>query len=313
MSEEAIKRVGIIVGQEWDWPSAFIEMVHERDPLVQAELIKIGGTFMDSELSYDVIIDRISHEIPYYRAFLTYAAIKGCYVINNPFTWSADNRFVGTVMAQQLGLRTPKTVALPNKDVEKDVGPDSFRNLVYPMDWQGIIDYVGVPAIFKDLRSGGRRQVHRVHNVDELIQRYDESGTQTTILQEVLAAEAHIHAFVVSETAVLLLHYAPDEGRYLPGILSNETERNQTLAESARRLTQAYGYDINMVEFVIKDGDPFVINSTNPAPVIDRHLLTPEQFDWLVSATVNLAIERAKRPLSQQVVFDFGFDHPARS
>lgn len=306
MSAEAMKRVGIVVGQEQDWPTAFVAQVSERDPLVQAEMVKIGGTMMDSNVPYDVIIDRISHEIPYYRAFLTYAAIKGCYVINNPFTWSADNRFVGTVMAQQLGLRTPKTVALPNKDVEKEVGPDSFRNLVYPMDWQGIIDFVGVPAIFKDLRSGGRRQVHRVHNVDELIQRYDESGTETTILQELIEADAHIHAFVVGHTAVLLLHYAPDEGRYQPGVLSNQTDRNAYLAESAQRLTQAYGYDINMVEFVVKEGQPYVINSTNPAPVIDKHLMTTEQFEWLVTATANLAIERAKRPLSQQVVFDFG-------
>lgn len=304
MSQATTKqRIGLIIGREWDWPDAFMTAVNERNNIAHAELVKLTGTFMEDDVTYDVIIDRISHEIPYYRAYLQHAATKGCYVINNPFTWSADNKFFGTVLAHQLGLCTPRTVALPNKEIEQDVVPESFRNLEYPMDWQGIIDYVGVPAIFKDVRSGGRRQAVRVHSVDELIKRYDESGARTMILQQLIDTDVHLHSFVVGQDQVLLLRYDQAKGRYLPGIISTEDELGQTLRQASLTLTRAYRYDINMVEFVLQEEDePCVINSTNPAPVINRALMSGEQFNWLVAATAELAIERAQRPLPQQAI-----------
>lgn len=305
MGEERSKRIGLLVGRELDWPDAFVATVNDHPSAATAELVKVGGTLMNAEIPYDLIIDRMSHEIPYYRAYLQYAAIQGCHIINNPFTWSADNRFVGTVVANRLGLRTPKTVALPNKEIERDVVPESFRNLTYPMDWQGIIDYVGVPAIFKDVRSGGRRQVYRVHSVDDLIQRFDESGTQTMILQEVIESETHIHSFVIGQEHVLLLQYNQVKGAYLPGILSPRTSRNRLLVKASLALTKAFGYDINMVEFVMVNDQPYVINSTNPAPVMDQALMTKEQFEWLIAKTVALALQHVKRPSSQHTLSNF--------
>lgn len=305
MSQDEQKRIGLIIGREWDWPSAFMTAVNERDEGIAAELVKIGGTFMVDPCPYNVIIDRMSHEIPYYRAYLKYATLQGAYVINNPFTWSADNKFFGNALVHQLGLTSPRTVALPNKEVERDVTPDSFRNLIYPMNWQGIIDYVGVPAIFKDIRPGGRRVVYRVHNVDELIQRYDESGTRTMLLQQIIESDTHIHCFVIGQEKALLLRYSISNGRYLPGMLDCEEAANQHLVQAALTLSRIYGYDINLVEFVVKDDTPYVINATNPAPEMDRELMSDEQFDWCVAATVELAIARVRQPLPQRAIFDF--------
>lgn len=155
---------------------------------------------------------------------------------------------------------------LPNKQVEYDVTPSTFRNLKYPMDWQAIIDYVGVPAIFKDNKATGRRGVTRVHNVDELIQQYDESSTRTKILQQIIESDQHVHSFVVGQENVLSLNYSVKHGRYQQNILDNNSSLGQQLAHDARRITQAYQYDINMVEFVIKDEVAYVINGTYPTP-----------------------------------------------
>lgn len=297
MSQGETKRIGLIIGREWEWPSAFMTAVNQRQDGVTAELVRIGGTNIGMPCPYDVIVERMSHEIPYYRAYLKYAAMQGCSIINNPFTWSADDKFLGHVLAEKLGLVNPRTIALPNKEVEVDVVPDSFRNLVYPMDWQGIINYVGVPAIFKDARPGGRRVVHRVHNVDELIQKYDESGTRPMILQQIIESDYHIHCFVVGQEKVLPLRYAPSQGRYFPDALHEGEPLSQQLIDASLKITQAYGYDMNMVEFVVKDHQPYVINSTNPAPVMEKSLMTQWQFDWCVNTLADLAIERAKRPL----------------
>lgn len=302
MSEQA-KKIGLIIGQEWEWPEAFMQAVNDSNENVTAELAQLGGTFMDDPCEYDVIIDRISHEIPYYQAYLKHAAIQGTYIINNPYTMSADSKFSSTALVNRLGLNSPRTIVLPNKQVEKDVTPSTFRNLKYPMDWQAIIDYVGVPAIFKDNLASGRRGVHRVHNVDELIQRYDESSTRTKILQQIIESDQHIHCFVVGQEKVLSLRYSLKHGRYQQNILSNDDNLGKTLSESALRITRAYQYDINMVEFVVNEGTPYVINGTYPTPDIDLTLMTEVQFQWLVSEVAELAIARAKRPLLQVGVF----------
>ena len=301
MNSNAIKKIGLIIGDEQDWPEAVLNTINQQDRF-SAELVKLGATFMDSPVTYDLIIDRISHEIPYYRAFLKYAVSQGVYIINNPFTWSADSRFFGIALVNKLGLTSPRTAVLPNKEVEMDAKPSSFRNLRYPMKWQEIIDYVGVPAIFKDIHSGGRRPVHRVTNVDELLQRYDESGTRTTILQQIIESDIHIHCFVFGQENVLALRYSLKDGRYLPESISPDDPTYQHLSQSALTLSQVYKYDINMVEFVIQDDTTYVINGTNPAPVIDRQLMTDEQFNWCVQESVNAALERAKQPLAQQPV-----------
>ncbi|WP_420642480.1 ATP-grasp domain-containing protein [Candidatus Leptofilum sp.] len=303
MSERA-KKIGLIIGQEWEWPEAFMQMVNDSDENVTAKLVKLGGTFMGETCDYDVIIDRISHEIPYYRAFLKYAAIQRTYIINNPYTLSADSKFSGTALVNKLGLKSPRTVVLPNKQVERDATPNTFRNLEYPMDWQAIIDFVGVPAIFKDNQARGRRGVARVHNVDELIQQYDESGSRTKILQQIIESDQHVHSFVIGQENVLSLNYSVKNGRYQQMTLDNDSELGKQLATDALRITQAYQYDINMVEFVIKDEVAYVINGTYPTPDIDLALMNEEQFLWLVSQIAALAIKRAKRPLPQTGVFN---------
>ena len=304
MNDDAIKKIGLIIGEEQDWPDAVIEIINQQ-PGYDASLVKLGATFMDAPVPYDLIFDRISHEIPYYRVYLKYAVTHGTYIINNPFTWSSDNRFLGTALVNKLGLTSPKTAVLPNKNVDMDARPGSFRNLEYPMKWKEIIEYVGVPAIFKDIHSGGRRQVHRVTNVDELLQHYDESGIRTTLLQQLIESDIHIHCFVFGQEHVLALRYSLKNGRYLPDSIPQDDETGKKLCDSARKLTQAYQYDINMVEFVIQGETTFVINSTNPSPVIDLHLMTPEQFNWCVQQSVAIVLERTKRPLPQHIISSF--------
>lgn len=303
MSQDDTTRIGLIIGREQDWPEAFMKAVNERDAGVVAELVKIGGTFMGDDCDYQVIIDRMSHEIPYYRTFLKYVAMHGTYVINDPFVWSSDSRFFGTALANHLGYRSPRTVVLPNKEVEAETVPDSFRNLVYPMDWQAIVDYVGVPAIFKDAVTGGRRLSFRVHSVEELIQRYDESGTRTMILQEVVDSGDHIHCFVIGQQKVLPLRFSMEDNRYHGAPDFEQHRVYGELVESALAITRAYGYDINMLEFLVEDDHFLVVNGTNPSPVLDRSLLEEPEFAWLVNQIASLAIERAQNPPPQRITF----------
>ena len=70
--------------------------------------------------------------------------------------WTTDDKFFEATLATKLGIAHPKTVVLPNKEyVPGIVHDESLRNLIYPIDWYGIIDYVGMPCILKDAFGGG--------------------------------------------------------------------------------------------------------------------------------------------------------------
>ncbi len=295
MSRDGKKLVGFIIGREKEMPEAVMAILNERHDSIVAEMVKMGGTFVDEPMPYDVIIDRMSHEIPYYHAYVKYAALMGCYVINNPFVWANDTKFFAGALMHKLGIRTPRTVVLPNKDIAADTVPDSFRNLSYPMDWQAVIDYIGSPAIFKDVRSGGRRFAHRVNNVDELIQRYDESGTRTMILQQVIESSHQYHGMVIGGAKTLLMPYSLETGRYFDDDgLSAAAGRQMT--DIALQIAHMYGYDINMTEFVLQGDEVILINATNPSPLIGRDLMTESQFGWICEAIAELAAQRVENP-----------------
>ena len=97
-------------------------------------MVSLGGTKMDEPAEYRVIVDRISHEVEYYRGALKHAVLQGTYVINNPFWWTADDKFFNYSVMAKLGCAIPKTVLLPQKGYPADIdlAPESLRNLKYP-------------------------------------------------------------------------------------------------------------------------------------------------------------------------------------
>src|SRR6202790_4925524 len=101
---------------------------------VTAEFVKIGGIRMDEPKKYAVIIDRISQDIPFYRAYLKNAALQGTIVVNNPFWWSADDKFFNYALAAKLGVAIPPTVILPNNKHPEGTTTPSMRNLIYPLN-----------------------------------------------------------------------------------------------------------------------------------------------------------------------------------
>lgn len=294
MADSDVKRIGLMVGREWSWPPAFIEEVNGRKEGVVAEYVKLGGTKMDEPCPYNVIVDRISHEIPYYRSYLKNAVLQGTHVINNPFMWSADDKFFEAGLATKLGVASPKTILLPNKDYVPGVIGESLRNLEYPLNWQAIVDYVGLPAILKDAHGGGWKEVYKVDNIDELIFRYDDSGRLQMILQEFIEWDHYIRCLCIDQTEILPMKYDPRERRYHVEHEHMSPELGARVVNDAKKLCQALGYDMNTVEFAVRDGIPYAIDFMNPAPDMDIYSLTPFYFDWAVQKMADMCIKKAK-------------------
>jgi hypothetical protein len=295
-----MKRVGVIVGREWSFPPKFIEEVNGRNAGVVAEFAQLGGTRMDEPVPYAVLVDRISHEVPYYRSYLKHAVLEGVTVINNPFMWTADDKFFGASLATRLGLAHPKTVVLPNKDyVPGIVKTESLRNLVYPMDWQAIADYVGLPCILKDAHGGGWRGVYVCNTLDELIRNYDTSGLLTMIAQEYIKWDRYVRCMCLGQHDVLPMPYDPVNRKYIPDEDYLSPQLRQRIIDDSVRLVKALGYDMNTVEWAVRDDVPYAIDFMNPAPDMDVNSLTPVYFDWVIKGMADLVIDRALNPRPQ--------------
>lgn len=291
------KRVGLVVGREWSWPPAFIEEVNKRDQGVVAEFAVMGGDHHDGPVPYDVLIDRISHEVPMYRSYLKKAVLEGRTVINNPFMWTADDKFFGAALAHKLGVASPKTVVLPNKAYVPGIIPgESLRNLRFPLDWNEIAEYVGMPCILKDAHGGGWKEVYVCHTVEELIRNYDDSGLLTMIVQEMVQWEQFVRCLCLGQEEVLVMQYDPRARKYIVDDDYLTPTMKDRVVRDCRTLCGALGYDMNSLEFTIRDGVPYAIDFMNCAPDMDIYSLTPTYFEWVVTHMANLAIKLAKNP-----------------
>ena len=296
------KRVGLMVGREWSFPPRFMEEVSRRDQGVVAEFVKIGAVAMNEPCPYDVIVDRISHEVPFYRSYLKNAVLQGTTVVNNPFMWTADDKYFGASLATRLGVAHPKTLALPNKDYIPGIVPEeSLRNLTYPLDWKGIADLIGMPCILKDAHGGGWKEVYVCRSLEELIHNYDNSGLLTMVVQEFIEWDQFVRCLCLGQEEVLPMKYDPRARRYLVEHDHLGAELGARIVKDSLTLCRALGYDMNSLEFAVRDGIPYAIDFMNPAPDMDINSLTPHYFEWVVTHMADMVIRFAKNPRKQAV------------
>lgn len=294
-------KIGLLVGREWSFPPAFIEEVNRRDEGVTAEYVKLGGTRMDEPCPYAVIVDRISHEVPYYRSYLKNAVLQGATVVNNPFMWTADDKFFEASLATRLDVASPKTVVLPNKEYVSGIDHyESLRNLIYPLDWQAIVDYVGLPCILKDAHGGGWKGVYVCHSLEDIFYHYNASGLLTMILQEFIKWDHYVRCLCLGQDEVLPMKYDPIARKYHVDHAHLSPDLGQRIVDDSLKLVRALGYDMNTVEWAIRDGIPYAIDFMNPAPDMDINSLTPFYFYWTVQHMADMTIRLAKNPRLQR-------------
>jgi len=284
-------QVGLIVGQEWSFPPKFIEEVNRRDRGVVADYVKLGVTAMDAPSTYAVLIDRISHEVPFYRSYLKHAVLQGVTVVNNPFMWSADDKFFGATLATQLGVASPKTMVLPNKDYIPGISHrESLRNLAFPLDWDAVVRDIGLPCILKDAHGGGWKDVYICRTREELLAHYNESGLRTMIVQEFIEWEQFVRCVCIGQQDVLPIRYDPKARAYIVDPDYLDVALRDRIVNDSLTLVRALGYDMNSIEWAVKDGVPYAIDFMNPAPDFDVNSLTPEYFEWVLQHMADLAI-----------------------
>lgn len=290
------KKIGILYGQERSFPMALIEKINSKGlEDVSAEPVRIEKVAQGEKTPYAVIIDRISQDVPFYRAYLKNAALSGTAVINNPFWWSADEKFFNNSLMTRIGIPVPKTVILPSYELPSDTKHESFLNLAYPLAWADIFNYVGFPAYMKPFAGGGWKSVYRLENAEEFYQKHTETGQLVMMLQEEILFEEYYRCYCIGSKYVHIMPYEPRNPFHLryTASFTPSAERAKQLEDIVLRINQYLGYDFNTVELAIRDGIPYAIDFCNPAPDADLDSVGQDNFEWVVENAANYAIEKA--------------------
>ena len=294
-----MKKIGVLFGMENSFPGALVERINSLNvPGISAEFVQTGAVHLDKPSPYAVIVDRISHDIPFYRAYLKHAAINGTAIINNPFWWSADDKFFNYTLAQKLGVAVPPTVILPHKRYPEGTNDRSMRNLEYPLDWDAVFAYVGEHGFMKPVDGGGWRDVYHIHNRDEFFHAYDQTHQLCMMYQKAVDFNEYFRCYVVGQKKVHIMPYdprRPHHERYIQNPPAYDKKLLKRVEQDALKLCQALGYDLNTVEFAVENGVPYAIDFMNPAPDADLHSVGEKSFEWIVSEVAALAIDKAKK------------------
>jgi glutathione synthase/RimK-type ligase-like ATP-grasp enzyme len=258
--------------------------------------VRIDKVMQGEPSGYSVIIDRISQDIPFYRAYLKNAALCGTAVINNPFWWSADEKFFNNCLATKIDVPVPKTVILPSRDLPPDTSDQSFSNLAYPLDWDNIFKYVGFPAYMKPFAGGGWKNVYKLTDMDDFFEKHSETNQLVMLLQEEIVFEEYYRCYCIGGKHVRIMSYEPRNPHHLRYVadFKPSAERLKQMTDIVLRINKYLGYDFNTVELALRDGVPYAIDFCNPAPDADIKSVGQENFDWVVETAANYAIEKAQ-------------------
>jgi len=291
------KKIGILHGKERSFPEAFVKRINDKQiDGITAEPVNIDKVAQGEPSGYAVIVDRISQDVPFYRAYLKNAAISGTAVINNPFWWSADEKFFNNALATKIGVPVPKTVILPSRELPDDTSEASFSNLAYPLDWEGIFKYVGFPAYMKPFAGGGWKNVYKLNDIDEFFKTHAETGQLVMLLQEEIIFEEYYRCYCIGRKHVRIMPYEPRNPHHLRYVANHRPSAKllKTMEEIVLKINNYLGYDFNTVELAIRDGVPYAIDFCNPAPDADLKSVGEENFEWVVEYAAQFAIETAQ-------------------
>ncbi len=226
------------------------------------------------------------------------AVLQGTIVVNNPFWWTADDKFFNYALAHKLGVAIPPTVILPHNKHPEGTTDKSMRNLIYPLNWQELFHYVQFPAFLKPYSGGGWKHVYHVHSPEEFFQHYNQTGDLCMTLQHGVVFEEYYRCYVVGQEKVHIMKYdprAPHHERYVKGNPPPSSEALRARIEKdALTLCRVLGYDLNTVEFAVEAGVPYAIDFLNPAPDAEITSVGQENFDWIVNAVAEMAVKMAQ-------------------
>jgi hypothetical protein len=293
-----MKKIGMLFGIDTNFPLDVMHYINSKriNDLI-CEEIKIGILKSSNFYDYDVVLDRISEFVPFYRTFLKTLKLQGKKVITNCLSACYDDYFFQTTVASNIGLKTPKVCLLPTKWLPRNTTPEAMRNLIYPLNWDEMFDYVGFPAVLKSNAFDETRYDFKVYNKTEFFSAYELTGANLMVLQEVIEHDEYVRSFVIGKKYVKIVKYNPNNPlhlRYSKQEIKLSSELEQKIIEASTKISSNFDNNFNAIEFAIKESEIYCMDYNRPIAKIERHILGDSLYDWLVEKMGDYLIELAQ-------------------
>ncbi len=148
----------------------------------------------------------------------------------------------------------------------------------------------------KPFAGGGWKNVYKCTDPADFYTKHQETGQLVMLLQEEIVFENYFRCYCIGGKRIKIMRYEPRNPHHLRYVVEGPQPDQRILnivEEYTFKLCNALGYDINTVEFAVRDGIPYAIDFCNPAPDADRNSVGEENFNWVIEAVADMCIERA--------------------
>lgn len=310
--------IGICTGAEYAFPESYMALVDwlsqfitsRGGPRISADYVHEKPFNTTSISSYNVVIDRISHQRPFIAEWLKKICLDGCYVINNPHHFQSRKKNFGFCSASKLGFDVPKTYLLPPKTATID-----WRNMEPSFDVAANGNEIGYPMYMKPYDGGGWRNVSRIFEPAGLKDAYIVSGGMIMNIQEEINYDYFIRCICIG-SSILPLEYDPEAYHHERYLVKPRAPYNvmAKCARIARVISGFLGFEMNSVEILVQTtedehGDEiidkaYLIDFNNPVPdmsLVSLHKYFPSIIREMLKKTLFVGLTSRKYPFHTNI------------
>jgi D-ala D-ala ligase C-terminus len=295
--------LGLLLGTEQDWPSAFESIVRRVGPVTDAagtehhydvERIVIEPFDLRAKPRYDLVIDRLAYWYYHPREWLKKVAMMDdVYLLNSPFTFQSMEKHAAYCAMMRLGLKVPQTVLVPYKNPPEHpkYAPTAAR-YNRPFDLDEIAERIGYPIFMKPYDGGAWVGVSHIRNREELHRAYDDSGQRLMHLQKAVAGYDVFARSLSIGAETMVMKFDADQPMHARYSVSHgflDPAVGEETVTIGRLVNAFFRWEFNSCETLIKDGEVYPIDYANACPDVAITSLH-YYFPWAMKALVKWSI-----------------------
>ncbi len=294
--------IGLLLGTEDDWPTAFEEILRRLGPVTgpdgsqhafDVERLTIEPFSLRARPRYNLVIDRLAYWYYHPREWLKKVALMdGVYLLNSPFTFQSMEKHAAYCAMIRLGLKVPETVLVPYKnpvDNSRYAYTSSRYNKSFDLD--EIAERIGYPLFMKPYDGGAWRGVSRIRNPAELHAAYDASGEMLMHLQKAIDFDVFARSLSIG-AETMVMKFQPDEPmhqRYAVEHSFLSPEAGSEVVTIGRLVNAFFKWEFNSCETLVAGGEVYPIDYANACPDVALTSLH-YYFPWAMKALVKWSI-----------------------
>ncbi len=295
--------LGLLLGTEEDWPSAFESLVRRFDPALRwgddthrydVERITIEPFDLRQPSRYSLVVDRLAYWYYVPREWLKKVALMDeVYLLNNPFTFQSMEKHAAYCAMIRLGLKVPETWLVPYKTPPDNPRfPYTAAKYNRPFDLREVAEQVGYPLYMKPYDGGAWVGVTRIEGADDLQRAYDESG------QRLMHLQASVEGFDVFARSLsigaetMVMKFAPDRPQHDRYSVSHDfldASTGEQVVTIGKVVNAFFAWEFNSCETLVRGGQVHPIDYANACPDVSLTSLH-YYFPWAMTSLVKWSL-----------------------